>query len=235
MMIRAERHAMKWPKTFSIEEAREVQIRLQKKVRIAPLTRKLRFVAGVDAAFSEDRVFAAACLYAFPDLIVCERQSCSRKLSFPYVPGFLSFREGPAIIAALGNLSYKPDLILVDGQGIAHPRGIGIASYLGVLTGIPAVGCAKSRLIGEYDEPPREKGSWSPLQSDGKIIGAALRTKDGARPLFISPGHKTDLDSSLRLTLACTRHFRIPEPLRCADMLSKQIKKSMKEAFAVIP
>jgi deoxyribonuclease V len=226
---------MKWPKKFSIEEAREAQIQLQKKVRIAPLTGKIRYVAGVDAAFSEDRVFAAACLYAFPDLTVCEQQSCTLKLSFPYVPGFLSFREGPAIIAALDKLSRKPDVILVDGQGIAHPRGIGIASYLGVLTGIPAVGCAKSRLVGEYDEPPREKGGWSPLQSDGKIIGAALRTKDDTRPLFISPGHKTDLNSALRLTLACTGSFRIPEPLRCADILSKQIKKGIKQPFAVIP
>jgi deoxyribonuclease V len=226
---------MKWPKTFSIEEAREVQIQLQKKVRIAPLTGKLRYVAGVDAAFSEDRVFAAACLYAFPDLIVCERQSSSLKLSFPYVPGFLSFREGPAIIAALDKLSCKPDLILVDGQGIAHPRGIGIASHLGVLTDIPTIGCAKTRLIGEYEEPRREKGSWSPLQSEGAVIGAVLRSRNNTRPLFISPGHKTDLEAAIRITLACTGKYRIPEPLRCADTLSKQMKKYRGKSFAVIP
>ncbi len=216
---------MKWPKHFSIEEARRFQIQLQAKVRITPLSRNIRFVAGVDAAFSTDRVFAAVCLYAFPDLTVYEQQSCSRKLSFPYVPGFLSFREGPAIIAALRKLSRWPDLILVDGQGIAHPRGAGIASYLGVLTGIPAIGCAKSRLIGEYEEPLREKGSWSPLRSEGKIIGAVVRTRDDTRPLFISPGHKTDLASAVRLTLACTSDYRIPEPLRCADIVSKKIKK----------
>ncbi len=226
---------MKWPKTFSIEEARDAQIQLQKKVRIAPLKGKVRYVAGVDAAFSEDRVFAAACLYAFPDLTVCERQSCSGRMSFPYVPGFLSFREGPAIIAALDKLSRKPDLILADGQGIAHPRGIGIASYLGVLTGIPAVGCAKSKLIGEFEEPRQKKGSWSPLSWEGKIIGAVLRTRDNARPIFVSPGHKTDLAAALRLTLACTGEYRIPEPLRCADSLSKQIKKAGKAAFTVIP
>ncbi len=216
---------MKWPNKFSIDEAREFQIQLREKVRIAPLNGNIRYVAGVDAAFSEDRVFAAACLYLFPDLTVCEQRSYSRKLSFPYVPGFLSFREGPAIIAALGKLSQRPDLILVDGQGIAHPRGIGIASYLGVLTGIPAVGCAKSRLIGEFEEPSRKRGSLSPLQSEGKIIGAVLRTRDGTRPLFVSPGHKTDLDAAVRLTLACTAKYRIPEPLRCADMLSKKMKK----------
>ncbi len=226
---------MKWPTTLSIRQARDIQHQLREKVWITPLTRIPRFVAGVDAAFSEDRVFAAACLYHFPDLTLHEQQSCSRKLLFPYVPGFLAFREGPAIIAALRRLSREPDLILVDGQGVAHPRGIGIASYLGVVTGIPAIGCAKSRLIGDHDEPARKKGSRSLLRWEGRIIGAVLRTKDSARPLFISPGHKTDLDSALRLTLACTRSFRIPEPLRCADMLSKQIKKSMKGTFAVIP
>ncbi len=191
-------------------------------------------MAGVDAAFSADRVFAAACLYNFPDMTVYERQSCSRKLSFPYVPGFLSFREGPAIIDALTKLSRRPDLILVDGQGIAHPRGAGIASYLGVLTGIPAVGCAKSRLIGEYEEPLREKGCWSPLRSEGKVIGAVVRTRDDTRPLFISPAHKTDLLSAVRLTLACTSHYRIPEPLRCADIFSKMVTKRGQRR-AVIP
>jgi deoxyribonuclease V len=215
---------MKWPTTFTLQEARKVQNLLQKKVRIVPLEHEPRYVAGVDAAFSEDRVFAAACLYRFRDLTACEQASFSRKLSFPYVPGFLSFREGPAIIAVLNRLPRMPDLILVDGQGIAHPRGVGIASYIGVLTGIPTIGCAKSRLIGEYEEPLMKKGSWSPLRSEGNVIGAVLRTRDHTRPLFVSPGHRTDLNSAIRLTLACTRNYRIPEPIRCADMLSKKIK-----------
>ncbi len=226
---------MRWPRTFSIQEARKIQDHLREKVRIIPLHEEIRYVAGVDAAFSKVRVYAAACLYRFPDLTACEQQSCSRKLSFPYIPGFLSFREGPAIIAALDKLSRKPDVILVDGQGVAHPRGIGIASYLGVLTGIPTVGCAKSRLIGEYEEPPREKGGWSPLQSGGNIIGAVLRSRDGIRPLFISPGHKTDLEAAIRLTLACTGKYRIPDPLRCADILSKQMKKGTGEGFPFTP
>ncbi len=215
---------MKWPPTFTLQEAREVQNLLQKKVRIVPVEHEPRYVAGVDAAFSEDRVFAAACLFRFQDLTLWEQASLSRKLSFPYVPGFLSFREGPAIIAALDRLSRRPDLILVDGQGIAHPRGFGIASYLGVLTGVPTIGCAKSRLIGEYEEPLEKKGSWSALRSEGNVIGAVLRTRDNTRPLFVSPGHRTDLYSAIRLILACTRNYRIPEPLRCADMLSKKTK-----------
>ena len=216
---------MKWPGTFTIEEARDLQVSLREKVRITPLKKDPGYVAGVDAAFSEDKVFAAACLYLFPELALLEERSAVRKLSFPYVPGYLAFREGPAIMAALELLPRRPDLILVDGQGIAHPRGMGIASYLGVLSGIPAIGCAKSRLVGEHGEPGRKKGDWSPLRFENKTIGAVLRTRDDTRPLFISPGHKIDLDSSIRLALDCTGAFRIPEPLRCADMLSKKIKK----------
>ncbi|HSB34026.1 MAG TPA: deoxyribonuclease V [Nitrospirota bacterium] len=217
---------MKWPTTFTIAEARELQIRLRKRVRITPLTKEPRYVAGVDAAFSAQEVFAAACLYRFPELDLVEECFAVRRLSFPYVPGYLAFREGPAIIAALERLSGRPDLILVDGQGIAHPRGVGIASSLGVLSGIPTIGCAKSRLIGVHDEPGRKKGDWAPLRFENKTIGAVLRTRDDTRPIFISPGHKIDMDSSIRLTLACTGAFRIPEPLRCADTLSKKAKKS---------
>ncbi len=209
---------------FTIDQARDLQLRLRKIVRIAPLKKEPRYIAGVDAAFSDDAVFAASCLYLFPELALLEESFAVKQLSFPYVPGYLAFREGPAIMAALEQLPRKPDLILVDGQGIAHPRGMGIASYLGVLSGIPSIGCAKSRLVGEHDEPRRKKGDWSPLRFDGKTIGAVLRTRDNTRPLFISPGHKTDLDSSIRLTLACTGAFRIPEPIRCADMFSKKIK-----------
>lgn len=217
---------MKWPKILTIEEARKEQERLRKKVSIMPYPKEPRFVAGVDAAFGADRVFAAACLYRFPELILVEQRSVVQKLIFPYVPGFLSFREGPAIIAAINELSRTPDLILADGQGIAHPRGIGVASYIGVLLGIPTIGCAKSRLIGDYEDPGLKKGSWSPLCVDGNVIGAVLRTRDSVRPLFVSPGHKADVESAVRLTLSCTVAYRIPEPLRCADMLSKSICKS---------
>jgi deoxyribonuclease V len=148
-----------------------------------------------------------------------------RKLSFPYVPGFLAFREGPAIIAAIKKLFHIPDLILVDGQGIAHPRQFGLASYIGVRLDIPTIGCAKSRLIGDYKEPGNKKGSWSPLGLGDDIVGAVLRTKDNVRPLFISPGHRTDVKSAILLTLSCLGNYRIPEPIRCADIHSKIIKK----------
>jgi deoxyribonuclease V len=216
---------MKWPTTLTIPEARALQNKLRKNVRITPFKKKPRYVAGVDAAFSDDTVFAAVCLYLFPELTPIEHKTAIQKLLFPYVPGFLSFREGPTIIVALKRLSQKPDLILVDGQGIAHPRGLGIASHIGVLLGIPTIGCAKSRLIGEYSEPGNKKGCWSPLQCERKTVGAVLRTRDHTRPLFISPGHKTDLSTSVHFALTCTGRYRIPEPLRCADMLSKKIKR----------
>ncbi len=216
---------MKWPKTLTIKDARDTQNLLRNMVRLSPLKKEPRYIAGVDAAFSNDRVFAAACLYLFPELALIEQQYAVQKLRFPYVPGFLSFREAPAIIAAIGKLTHSPDLILVDGQGIAHPRGIGIASHTGVLLAIPTIGCAKSRLIGDYEEPGIKKGTWSALIYEGKSVGAVLRTKDRVKPLFVSPGHKINLDDALRFTIACTDKYRLPEPLRCADMVSKRTKK----------
>ena len=216
---------MKWPKILTIKDARDTQNLLRKKVLISPLEKEPRCIAGVDAAFSNDRVFATACLYLFPELALIEQQSAVQELRFPYVPGFLSFREGPAIIAALNKLTHKPDLILVDGQGIAHPRGFGIASHTGVLLAIPTIGCAKSRLIGNHEEPGIKKGQWSALIYEGKTVGAVVRTKDGVKPLFVSPGHKINFADALRLTIACTDKHRIPEPLRCADMLAKRMKK----------
>jgi deoxyribonuclease V len=213
---------MKWP--GNILEARETQERMSGKVRILPLREDPRFIAGVDAAFSENRVIAAACLYTLPDLVCIERAHARKTLAFPYVPGYLSFREGPAIIEAVGRLKQRPDIILVDGQGIAHPRRIGIASHLGVVLDIPTIGCAKTRLVGAYQDPAFQKGKWSALYHEGEIVGAVLRTRDGVRPLFISPGHRIDLGSAVRLVLACVKTYRVPEPLRCADQASKRSK-----------
>ena len=168
-------------------------------------------------------MLAVACLYRYPALSLAEETVAIREVSFPYVPGFLSFREGPAIIDAINKLTVKPDVILVDGQGIAHPKGMGIASHIGVLIDIPTIGCAKSRLVGEYKEPGFRKGAWSPLQYDGKVVGAVLRTRDHVRPLFVSPGHRVDLKTSIEIVLGCIGKYRIPEPLRRADFLSKKM------------
>lgn len=216
---------MKWPKTITIEQARDIQAYLRGKVRIAPFVDEPGYAAGVDAAFSDTRVFAAACLYRLPEGICIEQATAVQKLLFPYVPGYLAFREGPAIMEAVKRLGRRPDIILVDGQGIAHPKGIGIASHLGVLLDLPAIGCAKTRLVGEYREPGMKKGKWTELRWEGAVVGAVLRTRDAAKPLYISPGHLVDLASSVRLVLACLGRYRIPEPLRCADMLSKRMKR----------
>ncbi len=215
---------MKWPETFTIADARKIQEQVRKKARIIPFRGAPEYIAGVDAAFSDDEVFAAACLFRCTDLALIEQAHTVQKLRFPYVPGYLSFREGPAINAAINKLRTRPDVILVDGQGIAHPRGAGIASHLGVMLNVPAIGCAKTRLIGDYKEPSMKKGKWSKLEYDGRIVGAVLRTRDGVNPLYISPGHRVDLESSIRIVLACTGKYRIPEPLRCADTLSKKSK-----------
>ena len=190
-----------WPKMLN--DARNMQERDKRRVLIGPLQKEPEYIAGVDAAFSEDRIFAAACLYRYPHLTLMEQATAATQLIFSYVPGYLLFREGPAIIKAIKKLKKKPDVILLDGQGIAHPRRIGSASHLGVLLDIPTIGCAKKRLVGEYREPGDRKGNWTELQFDGRTVGAVLRTRDRVRPLFLSPGHRIDLPGTIRVALGC--------------------------------
>jgi deoxyribonuclease V len=210
---------------MNTNQAKKVQNFLQQKLEIIPLKKRIKVIAGVDAAFGEEEAIGTACLFKFPDLAFLEEAWAVRKKSTPYIPGFLSFRESPVLLAALKKLAAPPDLILVDGQGIAHPRRMGIAAHLGILLKTPTIGCAKSRLIGEYQDPGMRKGTWSPLKIDREIVGAVLRTRDRVRPLFISPGHLIDLEDSIKIVLQSTSQFRIPEPLRKADRLSKILKK----------
>jgi deoxyribonuclease V len=214
---------MKWPK--NIKEAKKIQHTLKQKVKITQLKKKPQLIAGVDAGFSGDKVIGTACLYKYPELTHLEDNFATAKVSFPYIPGFLSFREGPVIIKAISNLKIKPDLVLFDGQGIAHPKGVGIATHIGVFLNIPAIGCAKSRLIGNYKEPGIIKGQYSYLKYHGRIVGAVLRTRDNVKPVFVSPGHLIDLKRAIEIVFKCTGNFRIPEPLRQADHFSKKLKK----------
>lgn len=218
-----------WPK--NIQEAKNIQIALRDKVKIIPLRKKPEFVAGVDAAFINDMVIGVACVFKFPQLLPVEDKFIIDKLIFPYIPGFLSFREGPAIIEVLKSLKTQPDVVIFDGQGIAHPKGLGIASHIGVLLDVPSVGCAKSKLIGYYKEPGQTKGDLSLLIFKGEIKGAVLRTRDNVNPVFVSPGHRVDLNTSIKIVLECTGEFRIPEPLRRADILSKRIKNEQNKIF----
>lgn len=213
-----------WPAT--VAEARLLQDELAARVRIQQLPRTPLTVCGVDAAFAGDRVFAAASLLDFCSLALLEEATAVLPVTFPYVPGYLSFREGPAIMAALQKLSRRPDLLIVDGQGIAHPRRLGIASFLGVLLDMPTIGCAKSRLVGEYDEPAPKRGSWSPLIHKRETVGAVLRTRDRVRPVFVSPGHLITLEESIEIVLRAAVKYRLPEPQRAADHLAGRAKRN---------
>lgn len=218
-----------WP--AGIEEAKEVQRVLKERVKITPLKRTPEFIAAADAAFSDDLVFASATLYRLQELI-CEKNSLAKgRIKFPYVPGLLAFREGNVIIEAIRRLPVSPGVILIDGQGIAHPEGIGIASHIGVVMNIPTVGCAKSRLVGEYQEPGHAKGDWSYLYYNGVKVGAVLRTRRNVKPLFISPGHLMDIESSVEIIMMCVSGYRIPEPLRTADRLSRQMRRDYSEGL----
>lgn len=209
-----------------IGEAERIQEQVRRKIRIAPLKKDPGSIAAADAAYWGDWVVAAASLYTYPGLDHLADGSFSGPVRFPYRSGFLAFREGPAILSALRKVGL-PDVILVDGQGIAHPRGAGIASHIGVIMNAPTIGCAKSRLIGDFDEPGESRGSWTYLYMDKRRlhrIGAVLRTRSNVRPIFISPGHLIDIESCIRIVLDCLSGYRIPEPLRRTDMLSKSLR-----------
>lgn len=183
-------------------------------------------IAGVDMAINEQNGMARAAvvLLSFPALEILEQHVYEEPVRMEYIPGLLSFREIPAIIGAFDQLKQRPGLVMVDGQGIAHPRRLGIAAHLGLWLDLPTIGCAKSILRGHYDEAKlgEEAGSWLPLVDRGETIGAAVRTRARVKPMIISPGHRISLESSIRYVLECARGYRLPEPTRLADKLSKQ-------------
>lgn len=216
---------IEWPTT--IAEARRIQDELSSSVTLSHLREAVKTVAGVDAAFSGGMTIGAVALYELDSMSYIEESHHVEATRFPYVPGYLSFREGGAILAAIAKLRRQPDVIMVDGQGIAHPKRLGIASFLGVLLEVPTIGCAKSRLVGDYEEPQKNKGAWSKLYLDEEIVGGVLRTRTGVKPVFVSPGHLVTLAESLELVLRCCTRYRLPEPLRHADSLSKRLKKEI--------
>lgn len=213
--------------SVSNKQAVEIQKNLAREVRQVRPDAPVRIVAGVDAAYSADakNCIAGVVLWDMWEKVVLEQHTGKYKLLFPYIPGLLSFREAPAVIAALCKLKKTPDVILCDGQGIAHPRRLGIASHIGVLTGLATIGCAKNRLVGSYVEPASPKGSMSPLMDGKELIGTVIRTRDMIRPVFVSIGHLIDLRTAEKVVLACAVKFRLPEPIRLADHLVTEAKR----------
>ncbi|MEW6410619.1 MAG: deoxyribonuclease V [Nitrospirota bacterium] len=217
----------KWPET--IEDAIAIQNTLREKVRteISEVTlENLRLVAGADVSSSkkDDNIYAGVILFSYPSLSIIEESVISGKTRFPYIPGLLSFREGPVLIDAFKGLTRMPELAIFDGQGIAHPAGLGLATHLGLMLDIPSIGCAKNRLIGEYKDPSPRQGSFSPLIYKGIEVGAVLRTKDHVRPVFVSPGHKMDIRESVRIVLALSKGYRLPEVIRQSHILVNRLR-----------
>lgn len=209
-----------WPATAA--EAIALQRKLRERVIIVDQLGMVRSVAGLDVGPEGDGsvMRAAVAVLSFPDLKTADQVVARRPASFPYIPGLLSFREIPALLDALARLGVLPDLLLCDGQGLAHPRRFGLACHLGVLTGIPSIGVAKSLLVGEHGPLPHARGSWRPLVHKGEMVGAALRTRAGVAPVYVSIGHKVSLATAIDYVLACAPNYRLPETTRAAHRLA---------------
>ncbi len=208
---------------FRLPVSPAAAVRLQERLRdrvVRSGSPPRRLVAGADVSEKDGR--ARAAFVVLRGLEPVEEAVAETAVPFPYVPGLLSFREIPSLLAAWGRLRTRPDVVIVDGQGTAHPRRFGLACHLGLVLGVPTVGCAKSLLTGRYEEPAPERGSWSPLVDRGETVGAALRTQDGRNVVYVSPGHRVSLAAAIRTVLACAPRYRLPEPQRLADRLSKR-------------
>src|ERR671933_1964038 len=213
--------------TVTPKEAIELQKSLRERVRLQPLRKKIVTVAGADISFNkfEPTVYAGLVVLRLPTLEVVEEVGVVSETRFPYVPGLLSFRETPSVLEAWSKLKTEPDAVMFDGQGIAHPRRVGIASHLGLLIDRPTLGCAKSVLVGKYEEPDKEQGSWTELVDKGEVVGAAVRTKTNVQPIYVSPGHLIDLQGAIDLTLQCDGGYRQPEPTRRAPLLVNALRR----------
>ncbi|PKV63558.1 deoxyribonuclease V [Pontibacter ramchanderi] len=205
------------------------QQEMQERVVIQKPDFDLKLIAGCDSSFvGEDHILSVFVLLSYPDLEVLEKVWHYGEVELPYVPGFLSFREAPNLLKAYEKLQQKPDLIMVDGHGISHPRRLGIATHLGLQLSKPTMGVAKKVLVGRYKEPDVVIGSVSPLEHKGELIGNVLRTKDNVKPVFVSPGHLMDLESATKVAMACTTKYKLPEPTRLADHYAAVFKSEVK-------
>jgi deoxyribonuclease V len=208
-----------------VEEAIQIQEALKDRIILKKTFSRVRTIGGGDVAYSKNGnlLFGAIVVLSFPEMEILDTATADGKTLFPYIPGFLSFREGPILVKTFQKLRLKPDIVIYDGQGIAHPRGIGLASHMGLWLDLPSIGCAKTPLLDEFVFPGPLKGSFEWIRRKGKKVGAVLRTKDGVKPLFVSPGHQIDLSTSNQLILESCQGFRFPEPLRKAHQLAERL------------
>lgn len=214
-------------------EAVELQKSLREQVRINTLAREVKTIAGADISFNKfsTTIYASVVVINLETMETIEETGVVSETKFPYVPGLLSFREAPAMLEAWSKLKIEPDAVMFDGQGIAHPRRIGIASHVGLMLNRPTLGCAKSVLVGKYEEPEAERGNWSEMIDKGETIGAALCTKTNVQPVFVSPGHLITLQEAIDLTLKSDGGYRQPEPTRRAHLLVNALRRG-ERAFA---
>jgi deoxyribonuclease V len=211
---------------LSYREAKDVQRRLCVQVRQVALAKTPKTVAGADVSYANHgkKVYGAVLLFSFPDLVLLEEVCIVDRAAFPYVPGLLSFREGPALTKAFRRIKGTPDVVIFDGQGIAHPRGIGLASHMGLILNRPSIGCAKTRLVGTHFPVAESRGSAVFLTHRGQVIGSVVRTRTRVKPLFVSVGHRITLEESVGLVLNCCTRYKLPEPIRQADLAVKRMR-----------
>ncbi len=211
------------PWKVSVEEAIEIQKTLRDQVILKRTFSKLETIAGGDVAYSKtnDLLFGALVVLSYPEMELLEVATARGRSSFPYIPGLFSFREGPVLIKAFQKLRVKPDLLILEGHGIAHPRRLGMASHLGLWLDLPTIGCAKTPLLKEFEFPAPSKGSFKWVYLWEEKVGAVLRTRQGVKPIYVSPGHRIDLGNSIRIVLSTCQGYRIPEPLRKAHHLAQ--------------
>jgi deoxyribonuclease V len=211
---------------FTAAQAIAYQQELRKQISIKPLNKEIKIIGGSDISFNkyEETVYAGIVLFNYPDLRIIGTATAISRTSFPYISGLLAFREVPALLDAWNKLEIKPDVLVLDGQGIAHERRLGIATHFDLVTGATTIGSAKSRLAGKYEEPGNKAFSQSPMYDKGEMIGVALRSKKNCNPIYISPGNNISMEQSVEVIKNCIRGYRIPEPTRQAHMLVNKIR-----------
>ncbi len=212
------------------EEAKNIQLALRQKLSLCPPSTPLTTLAAADVAYcpGSPKIYAGFLLFTYPELTLLEKAWAVGEVSFPYIPSLLTFREAPLLLQAYRQLSNKPDLIIFDGQGIAHPRSMGLAAHLGIILDLPTIGCAKSCLVGTYAPPPPQAGANVPLLYQGQVVGLVVRMRANVQPVFVSPGHKMDLENALKIILSLGRGYRLPEPLRQVHIFINQIRGQAK-------